>query len=56
MDGNKKKISIVSALNKLVRPKGEFTILDDPTVAVLESNKPADVAAKKKDNTKKIER
>ena len=54
IEGNKKNIKIVNALNKLETPMGEFTILDDPVVAVTESKKPAEAADKKKANIKKI--
>ena len=41
-------------LKTLVTPIGEFTILEEPVVAVTESKKPAEAADKKKDNAKKI--
>jgi hypothetical protein len=47
---------MVNALKKPVTPIGEFTILEEPVVAIIESKKPADAADKKNDNTKKIER
>ena len=54
IEGNKKKIKIVNALNKPETPIGEFTILEEPVVAVTESKKPAEAADKKKANIKKI--
>ena len=54
IDGNKKNIKIVSALNNPETPIGEFTILEEPVVAVTESKKPAVAADKKNANTKKI--
>lgn len=54
IDGNKKKIKTVSPFNKLLTPMGEFTILEEPVVAVMESKKPAEVADKKNDNKKKM--
>ena len=54
MDGNKKKIKIVKALNKPLTPEGEFTILEEPVVIVTESNKPAVPADKKNDKPKNI--
>lgn len=45
IEGNKKKINTVRPLNSPVIPIGEFTILDDPVVAVIESNNPAEIAA-----------
>lgn len=54
IDGNKKKINMVRPFNKLFTPMGEFTILDEPVVAVIESKKPAAAADKKKDNKKKM--
>ena len=54
MDGNKKKIKIVKALNKLLTPEGEFTILEVPVVTVTESNKTAVPADKKNDKPKNI--
>ena len=54
IEGNKKNIKIVSALNKPVTPIGELTILEEPVVAVTESKKPADAADKKKANKIKI--
>ena len=53
IDGNKKKIKVVSALNMLFTPEGEFTILEEPVVTVTESNKPAVPADKKNDKPKK---
>jgi len=41
-------------LNKLFTPIGEFTILDDPVVAVILSNIPAVVADIKMAKTKNI--
>jgi len=54
IDGNKKNIKIVRPLNKPETPIGEFTILEEPVVAVTESKKPAEAVAKKKANIKKI--
>lgn len=54
IDGNKKKIKTVSPFNKLLTPMGEFTILEEPVVAVMESKKPAEAADKKNDNKKKM--
>ena len=56
IDGNKKNIKIVNALNKLEIPIGEFAILEEPVVAVIESNKPAVAADKKNDNNKNIDK
>jgi hypothetical protein len=47
---------MVKALNNPDMLIGEFTILEEPVVAITESKKPADAADKKNDNTKKIER
>ena len=55
IEGNKKNIKMVKALNKPVIPIGEFTILEEPVVAVTESKKPAVAADKKNDNNKKID-
>ena len=54
IDGNKKKIKTVRPFNKLFTPIGEFTILDEPVVAVFESKKPAEDVAIKNDNKKKM--
>jgi hypothetical protein len=54
IEGNKKNIKIVNALKILETPIGEFTILDEPVVAVTESKKPAVAADKKNDSNKKI--
>ena len=54
IDGNKKKIKVVNTLNTLFTLVGEFTILEEPVVAVIESNKPAAAADKKKDKPKKM--
>jgi hypothetical protein len=54
IEGNKKNIKIVNVLNKPETPIGEFTILEEPVVAVLESKKPAEAADKKNANNKKI--
>ena len=54
MEGNKKKIKTVNPLSKPFTPEGEFTILEEPVVAVTESKKPAVAADKKKDRAKKI--
>ncbi|EPR71907.1 hypothetical protein ADIWIN_3105 [Winogradskyella psychrotolerans RS-3] len=54
MEGNRKKIKIVTPLNKLFIPIGEFTIRAELVVAVILSNIPAVVAAIKTDNIKKI--
>jgi hypothetical protein len=54
MEGNKKKIKVVKPLNKPLTPVGEFTIMEEPVVAVIESNKPAVAADKKKDNPRKM--
>ena len=56
IDGNRKKIKIVSALNKFETPIGEFTILEEPVVAVIESNKPAVAADKNNDKSKNIDK
>ena len=45
---------MVNALNNPEIPIGEFTILEEPVVAVTESKKPADAADKKNASTKKI--
>ena len=47
---------MVSAFSKLVTPIGEFTILAELVVAVIESKKPAVVADKNKDNNKNIDK
>ena len=54
IDGNKKKIKTVRPFNKLFTPIGEFTILEEPVVAVTESKRPAEAADKKNDNKKKM--
>jgi len=54
IDGNKKKIKIVSALNKPTIPKGEFTILAELVVTVKESKSPADAADKNNDKIKNM--
>ena len=54
MDGNKKKIKTVNPLSKPFTPEGEFTILEEPIVAVTESKKPAVAADKKNDKPKKM--
>ena len=54
IEGNKKKIKIVNALNNPETPIGEFTILEEPVVAVTESKKPAEAADKKNASTKKM--
>ena len=54
IDGNKKKIKTVRPFNKLLTPIGEFTILEEPVVAVIESKKPAEAADKKNDSKKKM--
>ena len=54
MDGNRKKIKIATPLKRFETPIGEFTIRDEPVVAVIKSNIPAVVAAINKDNIKKI--
>ena len=54
MEGNKKKIKTVNALSKLFTPEGEFTILEEPIVAVTESKKPAVAADKNNDKLKKM--
>ena len=41
IDGYKKIIKLVKPANNPPRAYGEFTILDEPTVDVNESNKPA---------------
>jgi len=51
---NKKKIKTVNPLSKLFTPEGEFTILEEPIVAVTESKKPAVAADKKNDKPKKM--
>ena len=50
MAGNKKKIKVVKPFIKPFTATGEFTILEEPVVAVIESNKPAVAAEKKKAN------
>jgi hypothetical protein len=50
IEGKRKKIKIVKAFNKPETPIGEFTILEEPVVAVTESKKPADAADRKKAN------
>ncbi|GAA4270487.1 hypothetical protein [Hyunsoonleella aestuarii] len=54
MEGNKKNINIVKALNRPEIPIGEFTIKDDPVVTVKKSKIPAEDADKNKDKRKKI--
>jgi hypothetical protein len=54
MDGNKKKIKTVKRFIEPKIPIDEFTILEEPVVAVTESKKPAVAADKKKANNKKI--
>jgi hypothetical protein len=54
IDGNKKKIKIVKPLKRPFTPIGEFTILEEPVVAVMLSNIPAVVAAINSDSIKKI--
>jgi len=54
MEGNKKKIKTVNPLSKPFTPEGEFTILEEPIVAVTESKKPAVAADKKNDKPKKM--
>ena len=54
IEGNRKKIKIVRPFNKLFTPIGEFTILEEPVVAVTESKRPAEAADKKNDNKKKM--
>lgn len=54
IEGNKKKIKTVNPFNKPLTPIGEFTILEEPVVAVIESKKPAEAADKKKANNKNI--
>lgn len=45
---------MVNPFSKPLTPIGEFTILDEPVVAVIESKKPAEAADKKKANNKNI--
>jgi hypothetical protein len=54
IEGNKKKINVVNPLNKLDNPIGEFTTTEEPVVTVMESKIPAEAAAIKTDNSKKI--
>jgi len=54
MEGNKKKIKTVKPFNKLFTPIDEFTILEEPVVAVTESKSPAEAADKKNDKKKKM--
>ena len=54
IDGNKKNIKIVKPLKRFETPIGEFTMREEPVVAVILSNIPAEVAAINKDSTKKI--
>ncbi len=54
IEGNRKKIKMVNALKLPLILIGEFTILDEPTVPVMESQIPADVADKRKAIIKKI--
>ena len=54
MDGNRKNIKTATPLKRFETPIGEFTIRDEPVVAVMKSNIPAAVAAINKDNRKKI--
>jgi len=56
IEGNRKNIKIVNTFNNPYTPIGEFTILDEPVVAVIESNKPAVAADKKKDKDKKMDK
>lgn len=56
IEGNKKKIKIANALNNPLTPIGEFTILDELVVAVIESKKPALAAERKKDKPINITR
>jgi hypothetical protein len=46
--GNRKNIKMVNPLMRLLMPIGEFTISDEPTLAVRPSKMPAVVAAKNK--------
>lgn len=54
MDGNRKKIKIDNPLYKLLIPYGEFTIREDPVVAVILSKIPAFAAEITKASAKKI--
>ena len=54
MDGNRKNIKVVKPLNNPITPIGEFTIFEEPVVTVKKSKIPAELAAKNKDNAKKI--
>jgi len=45
MEGNKNSINTVIPLNIPLIPKGEFTMFEDPVVAVMESKIPALTAA-----------
>lgn len=52
--GYKNNINVDKPLNKFLTPVGEFTILDEPVVAVIESKNPADEAAMKKAKIKNM--
>ncbi|MFT6054288.1 MAG: hypothetical protein ACJAS3_000736 [Roseivirga sp.] len=54
MDGNKKTLKEVKPINIRAIAMGEFTIIEEPVVAVAESKIPAEMAAKNMDATKKM--
>jgi hypothetical protein len=54
IEGNKKKMSIVNALNNPLIAMGELTIFEEPVVTVMLSKMPAEDADKNTANTKKI--
>jgi hypothetical protein len=56
IDGNRKKIKIVNPLKRFETPIGEFTIWEEPVVAVIKSNIPAVAADINSDNRKKIDK
>jgi len=56
IEGNKKKIKVVSPFNRPLIPIGELTINEDPVLTVNESNNPADAPARKMEKRKNIAR
>jgi hypothetical protein len=54
IEGNKKKMSIVNALNNPLIAMGELTIFEEPVVTVILSKIPAEDADKNTANTKKM--
>ena len=54
MDGNKKTLKEVKPINIRAMAMGEFTITEEPVVAVTESKIPAEMAAKNMDAIKKM--